>query len=207
MCEQLIGPPTQDRGDGESHWECPKCSGDKFHTLPRKDGCKDRFKCWHCDFWGDEADMLKHFHPDDTYDDRLGRLNILRNEYDKLPPANTAKPDVIVRGAAGSTVARQAHPCAIENSWYDLSDDEISVLMEARRIVENNTRHDVTFYDLTDYQIGYERAMEMMGKAFAAECQDPLCDFAPCRKAHGLPPLTREESQAKIDDGTFVDGH
>jgi hypothetical protein len=81
LCAELLGPPTFVRGDGESHWPCPQCDSRKFHTRPARPGLKDRFSCWSCNWWGDEADLLKHFFPEETYDDRLERLDAYREVY------------------------------------------------------------------------------------------------------------------------------
>ena len=60
LCEQLLGPPLRQGGSpGESYWCCPFCDKDKFHTLPAKLGTKDYFKCFVCNNWGDEYNLLR----------------------------------------------------------------------------------------------------------------------------------------------------
>lgn len=81
LCK-MIGPPTETRGNGESQWDCPECDHPRFHTMPEKPQFKHRAKCWRCDFRGDVADMVKAFHPDESWPDRRQRIEDLRREYE-----------------------------------------------------------------------------------------------------------------------------
>jgi len=81
-----IGEPTRIVGKGESYFDCPQCGSDSFHTLPNKPLFKHRAKCWSCDFRGDEADMLKEFHPDETWQDRRQRMEQLFRDWRKAYP-------------------------------------------------------------------------------------------------------------------------
>ena len=65
VCEQLMGPPVS-RSCGRAVWRCPRHEDNhpSFNTLPPKDGCKDRFRCWSCGFWGDVHDLLIEFRPE-----------------------------------------------------------------------------------------------------------------------------------------------
>lgn len=71
-----LGSPLRRGAEGVSYWPCPVCGHESFHTLPHKPAFKHRAKCWNpeCGFRGDAADMLKEFHPDTTYNERLDRL-------------------------------------------------------------------------------------------------------------------------------------
>ena len=81
---QYLGKPTRRGSPGESFWPCPVCEHPKFHTMPVKPPFKHRAKCWNreCGFRGDEKDMLKAFHPNEPYGDRLDRFERLREEWD-----------------------------------------------------------------------------------------------------------------------------
>jgi hypothetical protein len=63
VCLQLLGPPARPGGSrGESFWPCPFCAdhGAHFHTLPRKPGKRDYWRCHRCGAWGDEVQLLKN---------------------------------------------------------------------------------------------------------------------------------------------------
>lgn len=85
LLSRYLGKPRRWTNEGRSYWPCPVCGHDSFHTLPDKPGLKHRAKCWNreCGFRGDAADMLKEFHPDTTYNERLDRLDELEREWIK----------------------------------------------------------------------------------------------------------------------------
>jgi hypothetical protein len=86
LLTKYLGKPRSSSGGGVSYWLCPVCDHDSFHTLPDKPQFKHRAKCWNpeCKFGGDALDMLKEFHPDEPYGDRLERLALLEREFDQL---------------------------------------------------------------------------------------------------------------------------
>jgi hypothetical protein len=79
VCRQLMGPPAYGRT-----WRCPfhDDHNPSFNVRPPKAGYKDRYRCWGCDAWGDEADIVKHFFPNESYTERLERLKDLRAEFE-----------------------------------------------------------------------------------------------------------------------------
>jgi hypothetical protein len=97
---QYLGKPTRTRGNGESEWSCPQCGAARFHTLPIKPPFKHRAKCWNsdCDFRGDAADMLKEFHPDENYGDRILRLEQFEREWESLNRKKNTSPSGGDRG-------------------------------------------------------------------------------------------------------------
>jgi hypothetical protein len=99
VAERLMGPPHQRVQLGESYWPCPACASPKWHTMPHREGYKDRFLCWACNYRGDEDDLLKWFCPKEAYGQRLQRLDRLRDEYGGLTTPNPGKEDP--RRAAG----------------------------------------------------------------------------------------------------------
>ena len=84
VCERLLGPPERRRG--EECWACPQCGRHRFHVRPHKPEHKDRWSCWACGWWGDEADLLRHFYPREDYGARLDRLEQLRVEHAQANP-------------------------------------------------------------------------------------------------------------------------
>jgi len=72
VCLHFLGRPARDRGRGEWYWDCPKCGGTGFHTRPILEGCKDKFSCWSCGWWGDEYDFLRQMNAEPDYDKLLG---------------------------------------------------------------------------------------------------------------------------------------
>jgi hypothetical protein len=83
VCEQLMGPPIARSGD-RSIWPCPEC-GDQtaFSTLPPKHPYKDRVYCHRCDFGGDEADIVKFFHPEEGGPKRREMIAAWRRDYNQ----------------------------------------------------------------------------------------------------------------------------
>lgn len=82
---KYLGKPRCSRGNGVSYWLCPICEHDSFHTMPSNPRFKDRAKCWNpeCGFRGDAIDMLKEFHPDESYNERDDRLVFFRMEWEQ----------------------------------------------------------------------------------------------------------------------------
>jgi hypothetical protein len=81
---------------------------------------KDRFACWSCDWWGDEADLLRHFKPRQDYSARLVRLRRLREEYEEegaedleliasRPPGRSVKSGRQDKRKAGTVKPRPGH--------------------------------------------------------------------------------------------------
>lgn len=80
LLTQYRGKPDAVRADGVSYWPCPVCDSSSFHTLPiRGQHTKERAKCWSadCGFRGDEMDMLREFHPDETWAELFDRRDQL----------------------------------------------------------------------------------------------------------------------------------
>jgi hypothetical protein len=82
IIERKLGEPSSRGGDG-TYWPCPHCGSDRFHTMPHRYGCKDRFRCWKCGWWGDEHDFLIETRRGTSYAQRCRLLADLRTEYDR----------------------------------------------------------------------------------------------------------------------------
>ncbi len=120
VCEQVLGPASY-YGYDYAVWSCPQHEDlhPSFKTLPRKDGCKDRFKCWSCGFWGDEYDLLKMMYDRENFSDRKRRLEQMREDYNREfeEESETLEPkavDIFSRGDLGRT--KQAEP-DLDNAW------------------------------------------------------------------------------------------
>lgn len=90
---QYCGEPSRTHANGVAYWECPACGSSSFHTLPDKPQFKQRAKCWNpaCGFRGDAMDMLREFHPDETWAELFDRRDQLRGQYHKQARTVTRK--------------------------------------------------------------------------------------------------------------------
>ncbi len=86
-----LGKASSTNGNGESYWPCPNCGDRRFHTMPVHPIYAHRAKCWHCDLYGDAADMLKFFHPDESWDVRKARLKQFASGWQTLNQKSQAK--------------------------------------------------------------------------------------------------------------------
>ncbi len=79
VCERLMGPPAS----SSNGWSCPRHEDNhpSFNTRPPKQGCKVRFCCFSCGWWGDEFDLLKEFYPGEDYSERRVRMAALRIDF------------------------------------------------------------------------------------------------------------------------------
>jgi hypothetical protein len=85
VCQRLMGPPAKVDGMGRSWWLCPFHGETEpsFQTLPPHEKYKDRFRCFACNEWGDEWDLLKIFYDRENYGDRRDRWQKLREDYER----------------------------------------------------------------------------------------------------------------------------
>jgi hypothetical protein len=98
---RVLGPPVF-RSNGTSYWNCPNHSPDEnpsFHTLPHREEYPDKFKCFACDFWGDEFDILKLKYPNRDFGWRESKLITLFAEYRQEHPDGVT---LTFRGAQAS---------------------------------------------------------------------------------------------------------
>lgn len=86
VCERLMGPPAHNRT-----WLCPfhDDSSPSFHVRPpkqRPDGSwyPIKFRCFGCDAWGDEFDLLRQFYPDATRQQLTKRWQAMKHKYEAL---------------------------------------------------------------------------------------------------------------------------
>lgn len=76
---RLLGKPVSG-----SCWNCPVCdsSGASLSVRPPKEEYKVRFKCFRCDWWGDEFDLLREFYKGDDYPRLRIRVEQWRADYE-----------------------------------------------------------------------------------------------------------------------------
>src|SRR5215471_3764302 len=89
---RLLGPPARPGGaPGESYWRCPfhDDTTPSFHTLPHKEGTRDYWKCFGCNLYGDEYNLLRNLrdrlgHPAARggYGDHQTLLHLWRKDYE-----------------------------------------------------------------------------------------------------------------------------
>lgn len=134
LCEKLMGPSLSDRGDGQSEWPCPRCGCERWHTRPKEKGFRDRFSCWRCAWWGDEHDLLRHFWPRETYQDRMRRLAEWSKEYAAAtsPPSSPGSGTGKGAGRIGPRpMANLSDATSVELAFRSLSGEEILTLAKA----------------------------------------------------------------------------
>ncbi len=85
LIAHYLGQPKRSYSHGVSYWTCPICESSAFHTLPDKPALKHRAKCHGCDYLADACDLLKEFHPDESYSERLDRLDAI------TPPGKSSR--------------------------------------------------------------------------------------------------------------------
>jgi hypothetical protein len=92
FCTVLMGPPAS----GGEYWECPFSGrdGPKFSIRPHKKPAKLlKFKCFVCDAYGDEHDLLIKLRPALNYGGRLAFLEQHKAEFDAaVNPGPVAPP-------------------------------------------------------------------------------------------------------------------
>jgi hypothetical protein len=204
LVEKLLGP----RVSGTC-WRCPFCdsSGPSFSVRPPSPLGPVKFKCFRCGTWGDEHDLVKHLERIHNYQNRLHRLNELRDEYEREEVHTIS---FFFRGVGSmnqhSNRARQDREQRLAgNAWANLTHAELEALIVLRQKVTSSVGTEVSLDAVAEYHRNFKDWTARTDAEHRTECNDrDHCDDAPCRKARGLPPLTLEEIKA----GCYrVDGH
>jgi hypothetical protein len=101
VCERLLGPPAMPSASpGEAYWRCPFHDDREpsFHTLPHQAGQKDYWKCFGCDLWGDEYNLLRNLRDIvclpiaiGNYGDHQALLHQWRREFGRSLNASTER--------------------------------------------------------------------------------------------------------------------
>lgn len=222
-CERLMGPPVR-RSGGCSIWHCPRHQDNhpSFNTFPPKDGCKDRFKCWSCDWRGDKHDLLIELRPELSYPERCRLLDEWRMTFEHEQPRQPEPVGISHRGQGSTGPAHVCISCKMRDSDYNLALDAfdaesnaaiqtvldyigkdpshgspIEPLKLAEQVLQicmEHNLHPMAFAQRCTGEIWFrESAAEHM-----AECDDPDCDYRCCRLSRGW---TEEELAADIKAG------
>jgi hypothetical protein len=208
ICEHLMGEPIREGGAaGESYWYCPRCGGEKFHTMPAKPQFKDRWMCWSCAWRGDEHDLLKHFGADD-YQARLNTLAKWRPHYEST--RNSLAASLATHSRAGAATYppgdfggyRRDDPEAIAKVIKELRPQDKETLLAALEILWYLRGSGMASFEGVSYEglmtrlwLADEARYEDMMRWHAAGCTDPYCGDE-CRQLRGLPPLDPAERAA-----------
>lgn len=176
---ELMGPPDEDRA-GEDRWRCPWCEHRGFHIRPHKPAYKDRWACWSCHEWGDALDLVRHFHPRETYGQRLDRLEQLRAEYRQI---KQSEPLVFSPRGSGSRAIEVVCP----ECTAAMDHDELQEYVSEREFgddVRKATRELMTAFEHSMDEIGVQVTGAVFEKVFRV-IQLPLTMTA----ARGMHPL------------------
>lgn len=67
-----------------AYWRCPHCDRRNPSVVCNKPkaGCKDKWRCVQCMAWGDEYDLLRHFHPAKRFPELRFVVAELRREWE-----------------------------------------------------------------------------------------------------------------------------
>lgn len=221
VCRKLLGPPSYSRGDGEAHWPCPRCYDDSWHTRPTHPHYADKFSCYRCTWWGDEHDLLRHFHPGWDYPTRQANLARWRQEYETM----TDRPDNTHNNRVGNTnttgsLSSSPRGSGIQESESTWERDDFAPEADAAQkdllTALTNLPNSLTLRDKwqlcsTVLDICAHHGIHPLGLAkrcraeewflkieeeHMAECTDTDCDWWCCRISQGWTP---EEIRADIE--------
>jgi hypothetical protein len=210
VVRELLGPPAPG-----GLWHCPfhDDGTPSFSVRPPKAGYAVKYKCFGCGAWGDEFDLVRHFHPVEgrDYSWRLERVAALRAEYEAAqggpdpggdPDSNTratgAGPSCPACGLPSRGPGREEADDKdlrrkLDAAWAELTSGERMHLAAAHCLAR---RHEVPTAVLARFAYEAIKWWEEGDRRHFETCDDDECDAAVCRVARGLPPLTPEEARA-----------
>lgn len=208
-----IGPRArQGSNEGESWWCCPFHLDDtaSFHTMPHKPEYKHRFFCFGCGKRGDAADLLKELYPTRDWGWRRSEIEVLELRFEKEEKMSgqqkTTGIGIIFRGSSGNQAAEKIRAglrqeksdrLAVELAWADLGAFDRAILAEAGRIGKRlrGTEAECTLQGLAGYSLQFEEWKAETDQQHLDDCDDADCPAVVCRRARGLPPLSRAEQE------------
>jgi hypothetical protein len=174
VARKLMGPPAYG-----SSWCCPfhDDTSPSFHITPPKDNFPIKYKCFGCGAWGDEFDLLKHFHPRDNYSDRCDRRKTLSREFESSPNSYrgcTKMPKVMKRSA--ERLALDLAFADLEDCIRQLETEEKEplylILPKAVAICE---QHKVPLQSLVNYCTEFWAWILDSNERHLQTCSDPDC--------------------------------
>ncbi len=147
---------------------------------------KHRCKCYSCGFWGDVFDILKIFHPLESFPERQLRLKDLQKELSAIQGNDGSFPQ-------GTPEARHAARVQIEAGliWADYRDNDAFELLAV--VAKRCEAAGITVENVIAYEVSIQDWITESDQQHLDECDDPDCDARICRNARGLPPLTSDE--------------
>ncbi len=138
-----------------AYWKCPycHCSRATFSVRPPLADKPIKFKCFRCAKWGDELDLLTFFYPNETYAQRLERMESLQDDYDrKVPPPRPSSP----RGSGSEVPEAADDPRAMHMAFANMTDKQRTVLATARKVWHDVTQGHISIDSLSAYCLAYE---------------------------------------------------
>ena len=180
---KYIGPPPSTRT-----WRCPihDDSTPSFVMFAPHPDYRDRAKCFGCGWRGDVYDLLRVFHPLESFPELGLRVRDLERQLVQSGGHVTSSSlrgkdrhrQIEIRYAAGSIWADY-----VTKHGLPLSNPQLQRRCSAEGI---------TLHDLVNYDVEFHATDLEMLERHAAECDDPFCGEE-CRTARGLPTLTPVE--------------
>jgi len=185
IAEKLLGPEQR----------CPHCNSDSFTIKAPDRAGKVRWKCYACDSWGDEYDLLKEVYPSKDYPWRRVRVALLQKQFKRETPADAV---CLPRGMGRDTTERPRYWNDVSNVWADfreeIADDTAVQILVALR--DRCQQRRVKMADVIDYWEGFGDWQVKSDLRHLRGCDDEDCEARVCRAGRGLEPLTPEEVEA-----------
>lgn len=198
---KCIGRPAKPGGSpGESYWCCPfhTDSHPSFHTRPHRPPHRDRWSCFGCGLWGDEADFLMRWFPGERYPARKIRLQELQTSYtlqkSKASSENTPALNADVSPDERQTQATGYHPLPgtgtvrvkcqhkqreLDSVWGSMTPVEHEAIMTAYTALR---REGVSLREMAKYCFGFVRNVQDSDKYCLEICGcKGNCGAACCR--------------------------
>jgi hypothetical protein len=205
-----MGPPLSG-----SCWRCPFCdsSGSSFSVRPPLPNKPVKYKCFRCNVWGDEHDLLKLFHPELNYP---GRRRVLARYRDQYEAAQTVPEAVPTHPTPRPQTPGAAYPSGDRGATAGPPErtDEFSPRADLLRAeIAGHIRAAVAALRLDDGALAalwelcgrvlhvaalaglspetlsarclFEAAVALHESQHRAECKDAGCEWACCRLARG----------------------
>ncbi len=178
---KLLGDAAHSDGDGVSCWDCPACGrgGKKFHTMPPKQGYKDRVKCYRCGLCEDIHGLMRLVREEANFPREQADLNQWKKEYERLhggdrDEGRDTHPSFPPRGCG--VPAGEATPDEVVKFLLAVGDLEwlLSEGMEPMELIRLLVAH-MVFRHSDDHM---------------AHCADEQCNSTCCRLARGWHPET-----------------
>ena len=171
---------------GRGPWSCPYCESRHFSVRPAKDGKPVKFKCFKCESWGDEWDLLKLMFPRENYADRQERRAALYAVYlrDEQPSESTEthfpRGRMENRKMATEAFSNEADG-AIKRLVAEFTEDELGRVQTLLELCAEFSLHPAALAGRVSFEI-WSRKLDA---EHMATCNDPDCECVCCRRVRG----------------------